>query len=557
MTRNHHPHPAFGHPLPRWERVGVRVMVSLACLAFFASKFAYANFEDLGAAARPLGMGNAFTALATDVNAIYYNPAGLAQVSVGEITTSYTRYLIGLSDNSVLGGGYMGGVLPLHDIIPLGLPWHPKGRHGVGVSYTNFHLFSAYQEHTIALGYGADIFPGIAFGLNVKGLFSSAVADAYTAIDPLFQQFGYSTWNIGVDAGVLWQALPNYRMALTVMNLNQPNMALSGTDRVPMIMKLGFAYRSFGLDVATDMAFQPSNNDMRFALGAEKWLAERTFGLRAGFVAGSREDRDLSAGMSYRAEQIQFDYAFVYPLTGLARTMGTHRLAFSVRFGQPPLESYEEFGVVPVVPKAMYDAEVAKANAVAELAKAEVDVLKAKLEEAAKEKEEVRSQKSEVSPEEQEKMKAELEVREAKYQDTLKELEQAQAKLAEIERLRLARLEEAKKAKEVAKVAPSPQPSPPRGSFVPSLANDAREDSRPTGGEGGKTMNPSPSMGEGKGEGGVPKTISVKEGDTLRSLAKKFYNDENKWTDIYRMNASQIRQGIVMPGQTLYLPGGK
>ncbi len=132
MTRNHHPHPAFGHPLPRWERVGVRVMVSLACLAFFASKFAYANFEDLGAAARPLGMGNAFTALATDVNAIYYNPAGLAQVSVGEITTSYTRYLIGLSDNSVFGGGYMGGVLPLDDIISLGLPWHPKGRHGEG-----------------------------------------------------------------------------------------------------------------------------------------------------------------------------------------------------------------------------------------------------------------------------------------------------------------------------------------------------------------------------------------------------------------------------------------
>src|SRR5258708_25118749 len=55
----------------------------------------------LGASARGLALGGAYAALATDISAVYYNPAGVAQMSrPGAMVSSYsyiadTRYVWG------------------------------------------------------------------------------------------------------------------------------------------------------------------------------------------------------------------------------------------------------------------------------------------------------------------------------------------------------------------------------------------------------------------------------------------------------------------------------
>lgn len=315
---------------------------------------ASANFEDMGSSARPLGMGNAFSALATDVNALYYNPAGLGYLTTAEATSSYTRYLMGLADDSSLGGGYLALAIPMTD------------NSAAGIAYNNFNLAGFYQEHTLSLGYGLRVMKNLSVGLTVKGLMATIGQDAYTAIDPLFQQFGYTTTNIAFDLGFIFQPFPFYRVAFTLMNINQPNMALQGEDRVPMIAKLGLAYRSYGLDVVSDVAYQTNTNDLDLYFGAEKWFAGRTFAMRAGLGLGSREDRDASIGASYRADQVQIDYAFVYPLTGLTRTAGTHRMALSIKFGETPVESESDYGIVPMVPKALYEEELEKVKTLAQ-----------------------------------------------------------------------------------------------------------------------------------------------------------------------------------------------
>ncbi|MDW7680355.1 MAG: hypothetical protein SCK70_07300 [bacterium] len=48
-------------------------------------------FTDIGMGARPLGMGQAYSALAADANAILWNPAGIIEVKKFEGTFSYTR----------------------------------------------------------------------------------------------------------------------------------------------------------------------------------------------------------------------------------------------------------------------------------------------------------------------------------------------------------------------------------------------------------------------------------------------------------------------------------
>lgn len=76
----------------------VVVVAEFALLSVLTTSLCYAAFEDLGSGARVMGMGDAFVALADDVNASYYNPAGLTQLKRIEIQVMYAGYYLGLSD---------------------------------------------------------------------------------------------------------------------------------------------------------------------------------------------------------------------------------------------------------------------------------------------------------------------------------------------------------------------------------------------------------------------------------------------------------------------------
>ncbi|MCH7681997.1 PorV/PorQ family protein [candidate division KSB1 bacterium] len=53
-----------------------------------------AQFLKIGAGARPIGMGGAYTAIADDINSIYWNPAGLALIGGGgEATFNHAEWL--------------------------------------------------------------------------------------------------------------------------------------------------------------------------------------------------------------------------------------------------------------------------------------------------------------------------------------------------------------------------------------------------------------------------------------------------------------------------------
>ncbi|MGC9361901.1 MAG: UPF0164 family protein [Candidatus Syntrophosphaera sp.] len=68
----------------------------LMSIPLFAGRYA-GDFMMIGAGVRPLGMGGAFSALADDGSAIYWNPAGIAQIRESEVSAMHAFLYNGLA----------------------------------------------------------------------------------------------------------------------------------------------------------------------------------------------------------------------------------------------------------------------------------------------------------------------------------------------------------------------------------------------------------------------------------------------------------------------------
>ena len=120
-----------------------------------------AAFEQIGAGARALGMGNAFSAMADDATAIHYNAAGLAQLRLGEVTAGYGKLYSGLKDDSAIGHGFVGAAQPLAKgrYGTLGAGWEQLDEDILGEFYLRMYLDQQLPKATVnrvATGWGGD-----------------------------------------------------------------------------------------------------------------------------------------------------------------------------------------------------------------------------------------------------------------------------------------------------------------------------------------------------------------------------------------------------------------
>jgi len=305
-------------------------LLLLPCLA-------WASFEELPTGARQAGLGNAFTAIADDVYSAYYNPAGLVQLHRSEFTAYYSKLYAGLDDGSSIGRNFLAY-------------GHPTARRGTfGFSYLSMSLSGLYSESTMALHYATAIKDKWNLGTSLKFLRKSFGSDQYTenainsdtgeslgAPDPLFSENGTSKSGMALDLGLQYRLSRIYGLGIAIINLNSPDMALSSadTDPVAAIYKLGLARRTKMSAVSSELSMREfTGNEFRLNIGGERWL-QGGFGFRGGLGFGSRQYQMTSFGVSYRWQALQFDYAMIYPLSGIKSTFGTHQLSMTFRFGR-------------------------------------------------------------------------------------------------------------------------------------------------------------------------------------------------------------------------------
>ncbi len=497
----------------------------------------YADFADLGVGARQQGLGNAFVGISDDVSSIYYNPAGLGFLRRGEFIADYSRLYIGLDDESNLNNGFLGVVYPLK---------FRKNYGAVGIGLLNFSFSGVYQENSFYISYGKKVLNKLSLGGNIKFLSESYTQDDYTKIDPVFEYGKKSSLQtFGMDIGGIYNFLPRFFYGFTFININQPDIGLRKSEKLPIIFKMGVGYKEKDLNVGFDFILRDKDNIISF--GFERWFFKHQFGVRTGFEFGSREYRKLAVGSSYDSGTIRIDYAFSLPLVGIKDTYGIHRISVGYKFGRIPEDELEPGSLEEAFYRLQQEAKQLKET----LRKTESE--KAKLEKVLideaiiRAKERIKEIKTEPVKElpvrrvEEPKDVQTIRYHTVKENDTLQALAQKyygdSNKWIEIFNSNKDKVGRGGSLTvgQVLVIPPLVKTQISEEKIQPSVPSKIEEKPVPVPSE--KT-----------------RVHIVREGETLPVIAQKYYGDPSRWVDIYKANKDKIPRGKVEPGQELIIP---
>lgn len=296
------------------------LLLTLAGAASAASSAAGtsgAQFLKLGAGARAGAMADAFTAIADDAFAAYYNPAGLARLEKAQLGGAHSALFQGVSYQS------------LAFVVPFG---RADGRERIETA-SNHHALGLSIYY---LGVG-DLERRTGDSTNPVGTFNSAdtayaLSYAYSPNDRLSLGLtgkyisqsidSYRGSAMAADLGLLYRVNPHTERPITlgasVRHIgNRIGYVPSETDPLPTTVVFGAAAalnKSFTLDLDFGKA---RDSDAYVALGAEGKhnLSEGVAGaFRAGFTSSRRDNGGLSgitAGAGLSFQKASFDFAWI------------------------------------------------------------------------------------------------------------------------------------------------------------------------------------------------------------------------------------------------------
>ena len=281
----------------------------------------------LGAGARSIGLGGAFTAIAEDATATVWNPAGLG--SSADLSLNFSTQRLSL-DRS-------------HNFIAITKMLGDYG--SIGIAATNFgvsdyDLYDAAGVHGGTADYSSNAYSlsyGIAFGNFNIGLTGRMLADSF-GVDDVDNQSGFGGVDIGlmghalhidVAERMMGQALHTHSSEMSDGNIQVPTFHYGIVAKylgssfgeagatIPMVINAGVAYDLYMGNVVTFAAdiehefvnLERSAFSMRGGVEYTIITSKSTeFSLRAGMRA-SRDARNLFGGFGVNIAGLQVDYA--------------------------------------------------------------------------------------------------------------------------------------------------------------------------------------------------------------------------------------------------------
>ncbi len=279
--------------------------------AVFAETPAAFAFLSSGAGARALGMGGAFTAVAGDASALYWNPAGLAGIDIYK--THFTGMFTNMDHNRLMGfaglyekmengAGSAGLSLYYFRVGEI------EGRDAAGAATGEFE----YNAGVFSASYANVISDSLKAGLSVKYYYASVLETAGRGF--------------GADLGLLFKPLgPYFSAGLVLKDLNTGiNWDTGRVDYVKTTLTLGavqsLIYEKFIVSFEVEGS---AAGTLRYRAGGE-YIFNNTFSVRLGLNQG-----DLATGFGVSYQNYRLDYAFALDKDGFA---DVHRFSFSAGY---------------------------------------------------------------------------------------------------------------------------------------------------------------------------------------------------------------------------------
>lgn len=306
----------------------------------------YSNeFMNIGVDAAAFGMANAMVAQTQDVNAVYWNPAGLVHLEDGQASLMHASYFANIAQydfaafaqpiDSESAWGISMMRFGVDDILNTTQLIDSEGN----IDYNRISKFST-ADYALTLSYGRKLkIPGFQYGINAK------------VIRRLIGNFA-SSWGFGFDAGLQWDrdqwnfglmvrdVTTTYNVwAINEEEYNKIKGAVAGQNQeLPESTEITAPKAQFGVsrefDLHSETYLRVSGNlNMQFtktndllatdivsidpAIGAEYNYTDLLF-VRAGFGnfqkvtqidGGKRLGFQPNIGIGFKYKGIQVDYA--------------------------------------------------------------------------------------------------------------------------------------------------------------------------------------------------------------------------------------------------------
>jgi hypothetical protein len=210
-----------------------------------ASQNPGAVFLMIWPAARPTGLGGAFTALADDASSVYYNQGGMAFLKGTHATLMHANWLPGLYPGMYYE--YAGLTHELKDYGSVGgnIIYLTTGETDVVNEHGDFLGRYTTFDVAVAGGYGYSVMPNLGVGVGAKFIYSFLVPDWVWKVMP---ELGIEAGGTGItwalDAGALYKPFNFLQAGLSLSNLG-PNISYTSSgesDPLPRMLRLGIAY---------------------------------------------------------------------------------------------------------------------------------------------------------------------------------------------------------------------------------------------------------------------------------------------------------------------------
>jgi long-subunit fatty acid transport protein len=290
-----------------------------------------AQFLKIGVGGRASAMGDAFVALANDVSALYWNPAGLSQFNENQIMFSHNEWLVDINHD------YLGAVYHLDETNTFGIAFTSLSMDKMKVT-TEFAPFGngeyfGFNDIAISVTYARKMTEQFSVGGTIRYMEET--------LDKLKMR------GVMIDLGTYyWTGLGTTRFAVTVSNFGNDlapdgKVLLVGSREKsqwqsfspPTIFRIGFAFEPYQDDmnrITTSIQLNhPNDNSENFSIGTE-YSYNKMFHLRGGYKFNVDEQNySFGAGVSLPLSiaNVTVDYAF----TNFTRLGSAHR--FSIILG--------------------------------------------------------------------------------------------------------------------------------------------------------------------------------------------------------------------------------